>query len=116
MKIIIALLLGSFFFMESANAEIKTYEGIGEYQRAAVDYTRAIELDNRNISAYLGRGIANYYLRAYNSAISDLNAVIQLDNRNAKAYYTRGLCFDKIYRRYDALRDFGIARYLGYRD
>ncbi len=51
---------------------------------------RAIELDPKNIDAYLYRGINNSILGNHNDAIADLSKVISLDSDNTLAYFSRG--------------------------
>ena len=74
-------------FLESGNA--KNY--LKDYYGAIADYTKAIELDPDDASAYYNRGVAKNYLKDYYGAIADYTKAISLDPDNASAYKNRGI-------------------------
>jgi tetratricopeptide (TPR) repeat protein len=57
---------------------------------AITDFTIAIRLDPKDVSAYRGRGLVQVRREAYDRAVLDLNRAIGLDPKNALAYYGRG--------------------------
>ena len=66
------------------------------YKEALKHYTRAIQLDPNQVSAYNNRGNAYRNLEDYNSAIDDYNRVIMLNPNDAEAYSNRGLAYQDI--------------------
>jgi tetratricopeptide (TPR) repeat protein len=70
-----------------------TYAGKGDFDKAAAEYCKAIQLEPSYTEAYYNRGLA--YLYSVNShisdAIDDFDRVIQLDPNYAMAYYYRGI-------------------------
>ena len=63
------------------------------YKETLKHYTRAIQLDPNQVSAYNNRGITHRNLGDYNSAIDDYNRVIMLNPNDAEAYSNRGLAY-----------------------
>ena len=57
---------------------------------AISDYSKAIELDQKNSTAYYNRGFAKFDLQDYKGAISDYSKTIELDPQNVTAYHNRG--------------------------
>ena len=56
------------------------------------DYTKAIESDPNNATAYLGRGTAHLKAFNFDSAIADFTKAIELNTNDASAYTNRGSC------------------------
>ncbi len=48
--------------------------GLGRYEQALADYTRAIEINPDFAEAYRSRAVANYFLRRYDAAWADVRA------------------------------------------
>jgi tetratricopeptide (TPR) repeat protein len=63
----------------------------GKFAEAAQQCTRAIEIDSKNIKAYLTRAAAYTELTKYDEALADLGKVIELDSENTMAYYQRSM-------------------------
>jgi len=63
---------------------------MGDENRAITDYTRAIELDPRNVLAYNNRGNAYLPLGKLEEAIRDYNRAIEIDPGTAAIYLNRG--------------------------
>ena len=57
---------------------------------AIKDYDKAIELDPKNVNAYLDRAEAKVALDQYSAAIKDFDKAIELEPKNVSAYYRRG--------------------------
>lgn len=62
----------------------------GDYRGAIADYDQAIQLDRKNASAYVNRGVARHELGDKKGAIADYDKAIQLNPKNALDYYNRG--------------------------
>lgn len=65
----------------------------GDFNSAISAYTDAIELNNKNIYAYIYRGGAFGNLKEYQRAESDFKNAIQIDNRNFDAHYGLGAAY-----------------------
>ncbi|KAF2462439.1 serine/threonine-protein phosphatase PP2A catalytic subunit [Lineolata rhizophorae] len=77
---------------------------------AAVEcYTKAIELNDKEVSFYTNRAQANIKLESYGLAVSDATKAIELDPNNVKGYYRRAVANSAILRHSDALRDWKIV-------
>ena len=61
-----------------------------DFQRAAEDYTKAIELDANFIDAYLKRCEMRYKLGDNKGVLEDCSQVLRIDPRIAKAHYYQG--------------------------
>ena len=62
----------------------------GDFNGALADYTQAIALNPKNVSAYLGRATVRSLEGNYKEAIADDTKAIALDPKNAVAYGNRG--------------------------
>ena len=80
--LIVSLLLATMAFAESKSAS--------ENQQTINDYNKAIELNPKDATAYVNRGIAYNALGNYQQAINDYNKAIELNPKDAEAYYNRG--------------------------
>jgi tetratricopeptide (TPR) repeat protein len=63
----------------------------GDYQAAIDEYTKAIEVDSKSMSAYYNRGQAKLSLHDYQGAIVDYSAAISLDPQYGKYYFSRAM-------------------------
>jgi tetratricopeptide (TPR) repeat protein len=68
------------------------YSDKKEWDRAIADFTRAIEIDPRDV-AYLVRGNAYHDKKEYDRAVADYSKAIDISPRNTDAYYNRGNAF-----------------------
>jgi tetratricopeptide (TPR) repeat protein len=73
----------------------------GNYQNAIDDFSKIIELNTNNASAYLYRGHARTNLKDYAGAIADYNLAIQLDPNLAHAYAGRGILRHDYFKDYE---------------
>lgn len=78
----------------------------GDNAGAIAAYTRAIELQPQNASAYVQRGVMYLDSGDLDQGIVDLNAAIRIEPDNAHAYYMRGLARLEQGGKESALRDF----------
>ena len=69
------------------------YSDKGDYDRAIVDFTEAIE-PNPNHYTYYNRGVAYLKKGDYNRAIEDFTEAIELNPDDAEAYNNRGLAYN----------------------
>jgi len=61
-----------------------------DYDAAIAVWTKAIEIDSKDVNAYCNRGNAWYDKGDYDKAIADWTKVIKIDSKHAIAYYNRG--------------------------
>ena len=81
-----------------------------KFHDAALNYTKAIELDPNSSHSYKLRG--NLYLsqQKYTEAIADYNKVIELSpNRESYDHNLRGKLFEKQQKHHEAIKDYTIA-------
>jgi suppressor of G2 allele of SKP1 len=65
------------------------------FEDALEQYNLAIELDAKNIDAYLKRSQCNTKLKNFTDALADANKAITLGPNNAKAFFRKGIaCFE----------------------
>ncbi|MBN2440083.1 MAG: tetratricopeptide repeat protein [Spirochaetales bacterium] len=69
------------------------YSKKGEYEKAIIDYNKAIGLDPDNSKCYCNRGLSYAYKREYENAITDFTKAIELNPKYASAYNNRGLIY-----------------------
>jgi TonB family protein len=82
---------------------------MGEYDEAITDYSKAIELNPKESTIFLSRGIAFFNRKNFNQAISDFDKVIELAPDESMAYYNRGNALEKIGNFEKALADYKKA-------
>ena len=80
---------------EAANRSGLRNLGDGDYQRAIVDFSKALELDPGNAAAYNNRGLAYVHQSDYARAIADFNAALDLDPELFECLVNRGLAHDE---------------------
>ncbi len=68
----------------------------GEYDLAVVNYSKAIDLNPKESSIYLSRGLVYYNRKFYDLAISDYGKVIEINPKEMMAYYYRGDSYEKL--------------------
>lgn len=81
----------------------------GDYDKAIVYYTRAIELNPEHISAYINRGVAYSAIDQLNLAVVDYKNGILLDQNYVNYYIKRGNAFVNIGLLNRAITDFSKA-------
>src|SRR5438876_857348 len=103
MKKIITVLIGITMLLGSSHAQhtvAKSWFKKGElkynngnYKGAIEDYTKAINLDPKNIDYYLRRGFCRDITGDYKGAIEDFTKVIEIEPKHKWAYLSRGSAF-----------------------
>ncbi len=66
---------------------------LSQYEHAAKDFTRAIELNNSNFRAHTHRALCLRMLRRNERALQDLDRSIELRPNQSEAYYVRALTY-----------------------
>jgi len=89
------------------------YQKLLAYEKALVDYSKAIQLNDNNPNVFLYRGYLYYQTNEYENALKDFNIVIEIDPKNPYAYYNRGMIFLKQVKDDEACDDFHTACELG---
>jgi lipoprotein NlpI len=85
---------GSYWMQSPAQdllASARGKQAKGDLDGAIADYSRSLELDPKNVSAYFDRGNAKGAKGDLDGAIADYNSTLELDPKNAHAYNNRGL-------------------------
>jgi|TARA_B110000902_G_scaffold213257_1_gene244649 tetratricopeptide (TPR) repeat protein len=80
-----------------------------DYFGAIADYTKAIELNPNNVSAYGNRGNSKINLKDYSGAMLDFNKCIELKPNNSNSYGNRGVLKSKLKDYYGAIEDYSKA-------
>ena len=83
--------------------------GRGEYALAVNDYGKAIELNPKEVSVYLNRGLAHYNQKNYDLATADYDKAIELNPKDSMLYFNRGNSFEKMGNLQKAALDYRIA-------
>ncbi|MGA2882846.1 MAG: surface-adhesin E family protein, partial [Bryobacteraceae bacterium] len=76
------------------------------HRKAALSYSRAIELDPKFLDAYVQRANAYYQLKQSRQAVKDYDQALQLDPENESAYHDRALAKMDLGEYYSAISDF----------
>lgn len=72
-------------FKAQGNEHMKS----GDFAKATLSYTKAIELYDKEPIYYSNRSLCNLRLKKFKEAVSDCDKTIQLDDKFVKAYYRR---------------------------
>ena len=99
-------------------AKISYYEhkgqncfGAGDYKGAIASYTKVIELDSKNVLAYVTRGASYANLGKFQEAFNDSDRAIKLDpdTEYATAFITRGAACNNLGKYKQAIKDFNMV-------
>ncbi|TLG72895.1 tetratricopeptide repeat protein [Culicoidibacter larvae] len=82
---------------------------VGDYQTAYDNFTKAIELDNRNAKVQNSSAMALHKLGKNEEALVDANTAITLDPEVAEYYYNRAQILDALNLKSAATRDYNKA-------
>jgi tetratricopeptide (TPR) repeat protein len=89
--------------------------GLGDYQSAILDYTKAIKLDKKSFS-YFNRAIARWKSGDINGGIADFTASLELEPKDEFAFCYRAMCYNEIGDTLRATADFNKVIELKPRD
>jgi len=85
------------------------YEYTGKTDEAEKDYSRAVEIDKKQVDAFYNRGVIYMKKGRYDLAIKDFSEVIGLKPGSADAYCNRGNAYLQIGETEKALKDYTSA-------
>ncbi len=85
------------------------YLNMGEYDKAILEYNKALELDPTYAPAYYDRGLAYAQQQRHAEAIADFSEVIARNPQHADALYNRGLVHARQAAFAQALADYDQA-------
>jgi tetratricopeptide (TPR) repeat protein len=77
-----------------------------KYEAAITEYSKAIEIDNEYINAYLRRAFCYNVAGKYEEAIKDYDKIIELQPNNIYALNSRGSAKNKLKKYDEAIKDF----------
>lgn len=78
------------------NAMGYEYHKKGQYDKAIVEYNRALELNPQNFEAYVNRGNAYEAKGAHEDAIADYNRAIEINPNYGGAYMNKGVVYARM--------------------
>ena len=81
--------LATFPSIEDHILKGNNYSDTGNYQKAASEYTKAIDENPNNALAYFSRGAVLHLLEQYEDAISDYSKAIEIDSTFILPYHNR---------------------------
>ncbi len=93
----------------ASNSQGIFYNEKGEYEKAVVAFTKAIELDPSFALAYSNRGWVHIKLGEYEQAITDCSKAIELNPSLASAYNSRGWAYTELGQYEQAINDYNKA-------
>lgn len=64
-----------------------------DYAEAVFSYSKAIEINSKNIQALYSRGLAYLFWQKFEQALSDFDSVLELDSNHINALNNRGYLF-----------------------
>ena len=82
-------------------ARAKVFQKRGNFENAAADFGKAIELGDRDAALFSARGDAYLARDHFDQALADYDEVLRLEPQNAQAYRRRG---DALQKKGDRLR------------
>ena len=105
------------FFLSSCNSyddkyylkEANIFLDKKDYQKAIDKYSKSIDINPRNYSAYYNRSIAFTYLNKLDLAISDLTMIEKLYPNDSTIFYNRAMLYFTLKKYKQALNDFTIS-------
>jgi len=80
-----------------------------EYNKAIVEYTKAIEIDPKDTYAYNNRGNSYNNLGKHTTAIADYTKAIEIDPEFVRAYINRGYSYGQLEKYTTAIADYTKA-------
>lgn len=72
------------------------FMGLGEFDNAIADFSKAVDLNPENGSGYHSRARAYYHIDNYEEAINDLKKSVELNQSNPVVYYDLGMAYLRI--------------------
>ena len=78
----------------------------GDYLGAIGYFDAALLFDNSNPDIFYNRGLANFYLDSFQTALTDFNSTLTLDPEDTSALSQRGVTYAQLDNEINALADF----------
>jgi len=97
------------FLANVLNSRGMAQEIVGNFEGAAEDYNKAIEINETYANAYNNRGNMQARQQAYAEAIKDYDRAIELNSRFVEAYCNRGIAKESLGDYDGAIKDFDKA-------
>ena len=97
------------FLANVLNSRGMAQEIVGNFERAAEDYNKAIEINETYANAYNNRGNMHARQQAYAEATKDYDRAIELNSRFVEAYCNRGIAKESLGDYDGAIKDFDKA-------
>lgn len=69
------------------------YKGLGEFRKAAADFSSAVKLNAKSINAFYNRVQCYLALKLYEEAANDYHTLIRLQPENSSNYYNLGCVY-----------------------
>lgn len=88
----------------------------GNHSDAINAYSRALELNPKDVEVYNNRGISYFELGKYDEAIDDFTKAIRLNPKDVEAYYNRGKIYGELGKYSKAIKDYSKAIMLNPKD
>ena len=89
--------------------DANTAKEAGNYKKAIILYTKAIEVDPGNIDLITNRGWAYVELELYDSAYYDFSLLTKLDSNNYYHYFNKAYVLDYMDSVKEAIRDYNTC-------
>ena len=87
----------------------KDQEIYSDYKNAIKKYTKALNINPKNLYALLNRAYSRYQIKDTSGAWDDLNRALAIDPNNGVAIYNRAIVNTKLGHRFDAIKDYSKA-------
>jgi len=84
----------------------KRFYDLGEYDKAILDFTRAIELERNYVFAYVERGLAWEKKGFHEKALADFNNALEINPQYTKAYKDRASTWQAMGEYAKAIEDY----------
>ncbi len=112
LMILSALLILSSFIWAQSEEHMEKGDQLferGKYEEAIVEYSKSIELDQKNLNAYLQRAMCYNITEQYQKAVDDYDEVLQNEPDMIRARNSRGSSYMKLKQYGKAEADFNAV-------
>jgi tetratricopeptide (TPR) repeat protein len=82
---------------------------VSNYEKALLDFEKAVSLDRSDTTAYLHLALARYHLGDMQGCIEANTELIRLSVNSATGYFNRGVAYGKLNEYKKAINDFSKA-------
>ena len=103
------LMLTTFPLIKAVYNRAFSYDKLGQHEKALADYTRALQMQPNNSTAYHNRGNTLEKMGRLEAAMVDFSRAAELDTNSSASKHARALLLDKMGRHEEALTDFSAA-------